>query len=145
MKQSPFYSQVELLLRVLPLVAREEVFALKGGTAINLFVRNMPRLSVDIDLTFLPLVDRETAFREIGSALTRIKQRIEGSLGNVKAELVTIRGSLCPTSMNVESPAARIRIEVNIVLRGAVYPAVVLPLCVRAADDVINCVPVCIK
>ena len=56
MKGSPFYGQVELLLRVLPLVAKEEVFALKGGTAINLFVRNMPRLSVDIDLTFLPVV-----------------------------------------------------------------------------------------
>ena len=52
MRDSPFYPQVELLLKVLPLVAKEEVFALKGGTAINLFVRNMPRLSVDIDLTF---------------------------------------------------------------------------------------------
>ncbi len=43
--------QVALLIRILPLVAEEESFALKGGTAINLFVRDMPRLSVDIDLT----------------------------------------------------------------------------------------------
>lgn len=42
--------QVALLLRVLPIVTDEQCFALKGGTAINLFVRDMPRLSVDIDL-----------------------------------------------------------------------------------------------
>ena len=46
--------QVRLILSVLPDIAREEVFALKGGTAINLFYRDMPRLSVDIDLTYLP-------------------------------------------------------------------------------------------
>ena len=47
--------QAALLIRVLPHVARGEGFALKGGTAINLFIRNMPRLSVDIDLTYLPI------------------------------------------------------------------------------------------
>lgn len=49
MKNSPFKPQVDLLLKVMPVVAREECFALKGGTAINLFVRDLPRLSVDID------------------------------------------------------------------------------------------------
>ena len=50
-----YRAQVDLLLRVLPYVAKEKDFALKGGTAINLFVQNnMPRLSVDIDLTCLP-------------------------------------------------------------------------------------------
>lgn len=53
MKNSPYKPQVELLLEVLPFVAMEKCFALKGGTAINLFVRDMPRLSVDIDLTYL--------------------------------------------------------------------------------------------
>ena len=56
---SSYKAQVELLLDVLPLVAEEECFALHGGTAINLFVRNMPRLSVDIDLTYCPLEGRE--------------------------------------------------------------------------------------
>lgn len=46
-----YRDQVRLLLDVLPLVAEEKVFALKGGTAINLFERDLPRLSVDIDLT----------------------------------------------------------------------------------------------
>ncbi len=48
-----YTKQVKLLLDVLPEVAREEHFALHGGTAINLFVRDMPRLSVDIDLTYV--------------------------------------------------------------------------------------------
>ena len=135
MKDSPFYAQVELLLRVLPLVAKEEMFALKGGTAINLFIRNMPRLSVDIDLTFLPVLDRDTTFRQIGEGLTRIKQRIERSLREVQADLVTLGGSSAPTSMNVQSTSARIRIEVNVVVRGTVYPVVVLPLCQRAQDE----------
>ncbi len=51
-KNSVFYQQVKLLIRVLPIVAEEKVFALKGGTAINLFVREFPRLSVDIDLAY---------------------------------------------------------------------------------------------
>ncbi len=43
--------QVALVIRLLPFVAEEKCFALKGGTTLNLFVRDMPRLSVDIDLT----------------------------------------------------------------------------------------------
>ena len=53
MKKSKFYTQVVLLLDVLPYIAKESCFALKGGTAINLFVRDFPRLSVDADLTYL--------------------------------------------------------------------------------------------
>ncbi len=53
-----FRRQTALLVRTLPFVADENCFALKGGTAINLFVRDMPRLSVDIDLTYLPLATR---------------------------------------------------------------------------------------
>lgn len=50
--------QVRLLIRTLPFVLVETEFALKGGTAINLFVRDLPRLSVEIDLTYLPVPDR---------------------------------------------------------------------------------------
>jgi hypothetical protein len=52
-----YKKQVALLLSVLPEVGKEECFALHGGTAINLFVREMPRLSVDIDLTYVPIED----------------------------------------------------------------------------------------
>jgi len=53
MENSPYFKQAQLMLRVIPHVAAETCFALKGGTAINLFLRDMPRLSVDIDLTYL--------------------------------------------------------------------------------------------
>lgn len=72
MKDSPYFAQVDLLLQILPLVAQEPVFALKGGTAINLFVRDLPRLSVDIDLVYLPLKPRAEALAEIAAALARI-------------------------------------------------------------------------
>ena len=68
-KDTVFFRQAELLLRVLPFVNEEEIFALKGGTAINFFLRDLPRLSVDIDLTYLPVNERETALQDIGKAL----------------------------------------------------------------------------
>ncbi|WP_457588910.1 nucleotidyl transferase AbiEii/AbiGii toxin family protein [Ensifer canadensis] len=93
--------QVDLLVRTLPFIARHEAFALKGGTAINLFYRNMPRLSVDIDLTYLPIEDRETTLKEIDTILEHIRedllrnlrgatvQRIAGGGNNVLAQKVT--------------------------------------------------------
>lgn len=69
-----YREQVRLLLDVLPFVAEVEQLALHGGTAINLFVRNMPRLSVDIDLTYIPVKDRETTLsniREISSSFKK--------------------------------------------------------------------------
>ena len=68
-RSSIYYKQVQLLMQVLPFVAKQECFALKGGTAINLFVRDFPRLSVDIDLVYLPMTGREEALQEIGEAL----------------------------------------------------------------------------
>ena len=60
MAREDYASQVRLIFRLLPTIAKEKVFALKGGTAINLFYRDLPRLSVDIDLTYLPIADRAT-------------------------------------------------------------------------------------
>jgi len=84
-KDTVFFRQAELLLRVLPFVNEEEIFALKGGTAINFFLRNLPRLSVDIDLTYLPINDRETALIEVGKALLRISERIGKLIPGVRA------------------------------------------------------------
>lgn len=79
-RNNPFYAQVQLLIRVLPFVAQESCFALKGGTAINLFVREFPRLSVDIDLVFLPDANRQQALESITQALDRISHNISESL-----------------------------------------------------------------
>ena len=72
--------QVALLLRVLPLVAQESCFALKGGTAINLFVRNMPPLSVDIDLTYLPVQPYAESLAAIDAAMGRIAARVKTAI-----------------------------------------------------------------
>jgi len=65
MRRDIYKKQVALLLQILPEVAKEKMFAIHGGTAINLFVRNMPRLSVDIDLTYIPIQDRSTSLSTI--------------------------------------------------------------------------------
>lgn len=66
MFEAQYEAQVRLLLECLPHVNNSEAFALHGGTAINLFVRDMPRLSVDIDLTYLPVASREESLGGIG-------------------------------------------------------------------------------
>lgn len=81
MKKSKFYPQVLLLLDVLPYIAKESCFALKGGTAINLFVRDFPRLSVDADLTYLGDESRDIALKNTEEALLRIKNDLEKHIG----------------------------------------------------------------
>ncbi|AZE96848.1 Ync [Pseudomonas orientalis] len=71
-----YAAQVRLLVQVIPYVAAERCFALKGGTAINLFVRDLPRLSVDIDLAYLPSADRQQALVDVRQALKRIADAI---------------------------------------------------------------------
>jgi hypothetical protein len=89
---SPIYhAQVRLLLKVLPYVAKEEAFALKGGTAINLFERDLPRLSVDIDLTYLPFEDRNTALSGIATGLGRIRDDLSQSIPGIQVALLPQR------------------------------------------------------
>jgi hypothetical protein len=65
-----YVDTVRLLLAVAPEVFRPPRFALKGGTALNLFVQDMPRLSVDIDVVFTDhTLDRETALKAIAADL----------------------------------------------------------------------------
>src|SRR5271154_3428265 len=85
--------QVALLIRLLPIVALESCFALKGGTAINLFIRDMPRLSVDIDLAYLPVGNRDVSLREITAALKRIKDRIVASIPGSRVQTSTLAGT----------------------------------------------------
>jgi hypothetical protein len=72
MARERYVDQVRLLVDILPAGAAEEDFALKGGTAINLFYRDLPRLSVDVDLTYLPIRDRAHSLAYIDAAMDRI-------------------------------------------------------------------------
>ena len=119
MASEVFEGQVALLVGVLPYVATETCFALKGGTAINLFVRDLPRLSVDIDLVYLPIEDRETSLIGIRSALSRIAERIRKAIPD---GVVTDSANAGGTLVLVRQRNAQIKIEVTPVLRGTVYP-----------------------
>jgi predicted nucleotidyltransferase component of viral defense system len=119
MASEVFEAQVALLVRVLPYVATETCFALKGGTAINLFVRDLPRLSVDIDLVYLPIEDRETSLVGIRSALDRIAQKIRKAIHD---SVVTDSANADGTLLLVRQRNAQIKIEVTPVLRGTVHP-----------------------
>lgn len=117
--------QVALLIRTLPFVAAEPDFALKGGTAINLFVRDMPRLSVDIDLTYLPVTDRAASLAAIDASMTRIGERIKKGIPDAHVAPNRLRAENIVTKLVVRLGAAQIKIEVTPVLRGAVYDPVI--------------------
>lgn len=122
-----YKEQVNLLLDVLPYVAQEKNFALKGGTAINLFVFNMPRLSVDIDLTYLPFDARDTALINIAEALHRIKKNIEQKSAGIIANLVPQKdGTLAKIAC--QNAKAQIIIEVNTTIRGCLIEPKLLGL-----------------
>lgn len=118
-----YRQQVVLLIRVIPFVAEEQTFALKGGTAINLFVRNMPRLSVDIDLTYLPVQDRKTSLADIDAAMRRIADRIRKGMPGSDVTLPTDK---IVSKIVVRAGGVQIKIEVTPVLRGSVYDPVMM-------------------
>ncbi len=112
-----YQQQVELLLDVLPFIARSEVFSLKGGTAINFFYLDCPRLSVDIDLHYLPVNDRETALSDIHENMQAIAENIEHAFVET-----TVR--VDPKTFNtvVRRKNLQIKIEPNTVIRGCLLP-----------------------
>lgn len=132
---SPVYrAQVELLLQVLPYVSKEQIFALKGGTAINLFIRNMPRLSVDIDLTYLPLDSRNDALKNIQEGLGRIKTDIEKSVPGIRISAVPLNGGT-DVKLNCQGKGAQIKIEVNTITRGNVFPIKLMQVANSVQED----------
>ncbi len=134
MKDTVFFKQAELLLRILPLIHKEDVFALKGGTAINFFVQNLPRLSVDIDLTYLPVNDRDSALNEIHGSLLLISEGINRRIPGTGIIPKIIHGTEVVRGLIVHREGVTVKIEPNLVLRGAVYPPEIKPLSKKAQD-----------
>lgn len=118
----PYRDQVRLLLDILPLVMAEPTFALKGGTAINLFEWNLPRLSVDIDLTYLPNHNRKESLGAIGEALARIGTEIERRLPPTRVTLARQGGEGMEVKLNCQRVRTQVKIEVNPSLRGHLLP-----------------------
>lgn len=109
-----------------------DIFVLKGGTAINLFVQNMPRLSVDIDIAYRSWqAPRDAALRKIDRELNAIAQRL-APLG-VQTRLVYGKG-LSNTKLIVENDTSQVKIEVSTVFRGTALPVERKPLSAKTAD-----------
>ena len=126
--------QVRLLVRVMPYVTEEDIFALKGGTAINLFVRDLPRLSVDIDLAYLPVQDRETSLRAIDAGLKRIAGKIMKGVAGARVVPGNERPEGTIDKLTVAADGVQIKIEVTPVLRGTVFEPVMRDVSPKVED-----------
>lgn len=131
-KNSIYYKQVQLLIRMLPIIASEDCFALKGGTAINLFVRDFPRLSVDIDLAYLPLEARDEALVNVHLALERISENINQQ---PTINVVLQDNKQDELRIIVTSDNAMIKIEVSPVARGTLFTPEVCPVSELVEDE----------
>jgi predicted nucleotidyltransferase component of viral defense system len=108
-------------------VARHACFALKGGTAINLFLRPMPRLSVDIDLAYVPIGERQQSLSEIEEALQGIAAGIASRISGTRVAAVESEGTT--TRLLVARENTQVKIEPNLVVRGTVFPPESRDLC----------------
>ena len=109
-----YKDRVSLLLDILPIVAKRKCFALKGGTALNLFIWEMPRLSVDIDLVYLPISDRDESLKDISANLTIIKDELEKIL-RIKVVLTDNAKLVCSKGGTI------VKVEVNTIIRGSLF------------------------
>lgn len=127
-----YIDTVRLLLDVAPAVFQSRRFAMKGGTALNLFVQDMPRLSVDIDVVLTDhTLDREAALQAIAADLNTVKSAIS-ALGHRAVLPATKSGD--DVKLLVEGNGVRVKIEVNIVFRGTVLPVAQTALIQTAQD-----------
>jgi hypothetical protein len=125
-----YRAQVELLIRCLPAVSSAPDFALKGGTGINLFLRDMPRSSVDIDLTYLPMSDRDAALTDIRAQLATIAEALSRTVPGVNVQL--IEGDA--PKLLVDKSGARIKVEPSVVVRGSLVSPISSELCSAAQE-----------
>jgi predicted nucleotidyltransferase component of viral defense system len=133
-RNSIYYKQVQLLMQVLPFVAKQECFALKGGTAINLFVREFPRLSVDIDVVYLPMKGRDEALQEICAALDAISADLKTAFKDVELT-EAYKSKLDALRLIVGRNGVQIKVELSPVLRGTVYEPQLMEVCAAVEDE----------
>ena len=126
-----YAQKVELLLRLIPIVMEEGVFAVHGGTAINLFLKNLPRYSVDIDLTYIPLSDRSASLDDINLHLQSICNKAKKAF---KGMHIVPNYSTC--KLLCEYRGKQVKVEVNQTKRGLVGgDAVTIPLSDKAQEE----------
>ncbi len=127
-----YLKQAKLLMRMIPELFKHEIFALKGGTALNFFYRDLPRLSVDIDLTYLKINNRESAFLEIGAELEYFQKQIS-KIPGLKVQFSQSKGNPIG-KLIVLSEETRIKIEPSPIIRGNILPVIRKGLSRKAQD-----------
>ncbi|WP_019540358.1 nucleotidyl transferase AbiEii/AbiGii toxin family protein [Proteiniphilum acetatigenes] len=125
-----YKKQVALLIRIMPLVYKIKDFAVHGGTAINLFHKNMPRYSVDIDVTYIPIQEREESLKTINAHLIELKKMIEKTIPGVR---ITHKPNVWKLLCVMDG--ATVKIEVNATKRGLVGATEDKNLCNKAQTE----------
>lgn len=125
-----YKQQVGLLIRIIPLVYPIKEFAVHGGTAINLFVRDMPRYSIDLDLTYLPVKEREESLADINRLLLYLKKSMEKAIPGIRViHKPAVWKLLCTKD------GATVKIEVNGTKRGIIGDVEDRELCPKARAE----------
>lgn len=128
-QNNSYFKQVQLLVSTLPYLKPYHCFGLKGGTAINIFLRNLPRLSVDIDLVYLPITERLEANIEIQKNLSLIAKDIEKS----KMAKVIIKDN--DQKLIIQNTEAQIKVEVSM-MRGHLLPTQIVSVCKKIEESI---------
>jgi Domain of unknown function (DUF1814). len=135
MIKDSYKKQVSLLLDILPEIAKEDAFAIHGGTAINLFSLNMPRLSVDVDITYIPASEnRDADLRNIRLSLNKIKERLEKQIPNISFPDSNSNRAEDELKLLCATPEASVKVEVNQINRGIIAKTELAVLCDKAQE-----------
>ncbi len=127
-----YLDTARLLTQVAPFIFVDETFALKGGTAINLFVRDLPRLSIDLDLVFRDhTLPRSQALAIINAAIHHAAERLSARGFQIHTSTSLDAGE---TKLLVRRGLIEVKIEVNFVLRGTIRPVHVASLTPKASE-----------
>lgn len=135
MEKNEYYYQVDLLVKILPLLESETKFALKGGTAINLFIRNFPRYSVDIDLVYLPIEDRNTSLADISEALNKLAEKVARLVPGTQVKKKITGNEQRTTKLFVQRKNDLVKVEPNEILRGYVYKPLKKSVCSEVSEE----------
>lgn len=131
--KNEYERQVRLLLDVLPSLNQTKEFALKGGTALNFFIRDYPRLSIDIDLTYLPINSRPVAIAGIKNGIDNLSIDIKKRFPEINIT-PSISGDTV-SKLIIRRDLSQIKVEVNTVLRGSIYDPVEMELSPKLQHD----------
>jgi predicted nucleotidyltransferase component of viral defense system len=134
MAKDIYFKQARLVLQLLPFVMKHDHFALKGGTAINFFVRDLPRLSIDIDLTYIPLENRTKSIENVSNSLKYISRSVKKAMRNIRIVPKILPDLNLWRGVIIERERTVVKIEPNLIIRGTVFPCEERELSKEAED-----------